>query len=339
MDTEYEDAKKVDTAKSCIDRRLYDAAETLLADVVSRTPADYVNQVRRDGALAIKFWSMADFMEYVGQEVRKGAAEGIQWLPNAYPRAHFFLGWIAIERGNLERAADWFSRARSLEPDNPLILCELGQTYLGQKRLDDARRVFAQAITDTCRPSDAQKAVAHRGLGYICIERLELDRAERHYRHSLEIAGPSATALNQLAFIEVLRNHPKGQAGQPQPEPAVRPPGATSVRMPLPSAPVSLGQAQMLYDQLESLQVQAPADMDTLNARNWDLLLTIITEWCEQKLRDYKTRGGSAPRSLVAEMPHVTQLLRRCLDRRMGPAVRSRIQALLMDFARAGIRI
>src|SRR5690349_6632814 len=101
---EIRDSEKVDEAIEALVKGRDKRAEDLLRPVVANTPESYVNEHEmEDGALAIKFWNQQEFVWYVlHQHQRKD--QNLSWVPNAYPRAHYYLGVVAVKSGRFEEA-------------------------------------------------------------------------------------------------------------------------------------------------------------------------------------------------------------------------------------------
>ncbi len=48
----------------------------------------------------------------------------IAWIGNAYPRAHYYLGFLCVKRRQFDRAVEFLDRGHQLEPTNPMLLCK-----------------------------------------------------------------------------------------------------------------------------------------------------------------------------------------------------------------------
>ncbi|WP_263351398.1 tetratricopeptide repeat protein [Acidicapsa acidisoli] len=60
--------------------------------------------------------------------------------------AHYYLGRIARQEGNLEEAAAELSRSLALKADQPEVLAELGQVYVSKKKYAEAESELSRAI-------------------------------------------------------------------------------------------------------------------------------------------------------------------------------------------------
>jgi Flp pilus assembly protein TadD len=60
--------------------------------------------------------------------------------------AHYYLGRIARQEGNLEEAAAELSRSLALKADQPEVLAELGQVYVSKKKYAEAESKLSRAI-------------------------------------------------------------------------------------------------------------------------------------------------------------------------------------------------
>src|SRR5688572_1555094 len=99
-DAERMDAERVDRAIDLIRSGDARGAEQILRDVVGRTPPDYRTRFERDGELFVKFWAAEDFLHFVTTMKERGAERPVSWLPNAYPRAHYYLAFLRVKAGD-----------------------------------------------------------------------------------------------------------------------------------------------------------------------------------------------------------------------------------------------
>ena len=202
---EAEDAKKVDLAAALLEKGEVDNAEKILLDVVSRCPDNYVYQYEEGGAICIKFWDMGEFLRYIGNLPKDSQNKpDVSWVPSAYPRAFFLLGYIAFERKDLASAAKWFEKAQTLEPKNARILSELGFTYGAMKRHSESLRCFSAIAEQGDKVPPEFQALAFRGMGVQLIDLGQLDLARQCFFRSLKIEPDNQLAKKELLYIDHL---------------------------------------------------------------------------------------------------------------------------------------
>ena len=105
----------------------------------------------------------------------------------------------ALQNGNTDFALDLLLQVSTEAPDKPFIFTNLGLTYLGLERLDEAAEAFAEAIS-----RDGDDAVAHNHLGIIeesATAGGNFEGALEHYRRSLQINGDYAYAHMNLGIL------------------------------------------------------------------------------------------------------------------------------------------
>ncbi|HEV3144173.1 MAG TPA: hypothetical protein VGZ47_09840 [Gemmataceae bacterium] len=203
---EAEDAQLVNKAVDRIGKKDFQGAQALLLEVVSRTPSNYVNQFETDGKVYIKFWDMPEFLGYIAIMQEKGPVKDVIWLPNAYPRAFFYLAYLQIELGNLKQALDYLDHGLILHPDHPKLMNEKAQALTGLRRFREALTIDERAFVDNTYTNLHDKALSLRGRGFVLIELGDLEAAEESFRRSLEYEPESPVVPQELAYIQQLRH-------------------------------------------------------------------------------------------------------------------------------------
>lgn len=200
------DARRVDEAVQAICAKDYSSAEQLLLAVCANTPPDYVNMWQgEDGGIVVKFWDEPAFLHYVSWPPPSGCGHDVRWMPNAYPRAHYFLGFVYVAVSRPADALGVLERGRELEPSNPHFNFEIAQALLRSGQAENAM-AFYDAVSEVGpHVSAAKLAVAKRGRGTALIDLKRLDEAQAAFRESLEHEPESALALNELIYIEQLK--------------------------------------------------------------------------------------------------------------------------------------
>jgi len=200
------DAQRVDEAVEAIRGKDFASAEKILLAVCANTPPDYLNMWQEeDGEVVVKFWDEPAFLHYVSWPPPNGCGHDLRWMPNAYPRAHYFLGFVYVAVSKPAEALGVLERGRDLEPSNPHFNFEIAQALLQSGQAESAL-AFYDAVSEVGpHVSSAKLAVAKRGRGAALIDLKRLDEAQDAFRESLEHEPNNALALNELIYIEQLK--------------------------------------------------------------------------------------------------------------------------------------
>jgi tetratricopeptide (TPR) repeat protein len=203
---EFADAKKVDIALAAIKANDPKQAISNLVDVIKNTPANYSNFEEDEESIAIKFWDQDAFTHYVNWHKNHGTANKIiRWIGNAYPRAHYYFGFICGKIGRYEQAIMFLDKGKLLEPTNPKFVLEKAFALMPSKRYREVLDLY-NLITDVSPfVSACDIAIARRGQGFALIEMMDLDNAEAAFNMSLKFEPGSEIALNELRYIDRLR--------------------------------------------------------------------------------------------------------------------------------------
>jgi tetratricopeptide (TPR) repeat protein len=201
---ERQDADKVEEAVTAIQQGQLDRARRLLEEVKANTPSEYAFQYEEGDALVMKFWDQTEFVHYVTRH-KDSIKKRLVWRTSAYPRAHYYLGFLEVKAGNYARAVELLDAGERLEP-NPHFLLEKAQAYL--RGFHDHQRAIAcyeEVLEQGGEVSSLLRAVALRGKGFVLIEMDHLDEAEACFRASLHLDPSSQVARNELTYIARLR--------------------------------------------------------------------------------------------------------------------------------------
>lgn len=200
------DADTVDAALEAIVEGNIDKAESLLASVITNTPSQYTNCEEDNEALSIKFWDQNAFIHYVTWQTQQELANRkINWIGNAYPRAHYYMGFICVKQKRFDRAIEFLDIGQSLEPTNPKFVFEKAQALVHSGKKNEALAMYDQVTEVGPYVSVRDVAVARRGRGFVLIELQNLDGAEAAFRSSLELEPANEIALHELQYIHHLR--------------------------------------------------------------------------------------------------------------------------------------
>ncbi|HZX32533.1 MAG TPA: tetratricopeptide repeat protein [Rhodocyclaceae bacterium] len=124
--------------------------------------------------------------------------------------AYYLKAYALVELGNFTDAKPSLERALALSPRNAQFLAELGNIYQREKDWKSALETFelAEAAAKEFSPpnmKNVELSRAWRGQGFVHIEQNRLDDAEKLYLRCLELDKNDAKALNELRYIEKLR--------------------------------------------------------------------------------------------------------------------------------------
>lgn len=200
------DARKVDRAIEYRKKGMLNRACTLLEEVILNAPKQYICKFEKSGQLYIKFWDRNKFIHFVKWNKNQGSEVSVTWLPSAYPRAYYHLGFINFEKKNYGMAIRFLEAGHRLEPSNPLFIIEkaniIGATGDRAKAISLLKQVpdVGPNVTKHC------KAIALRQLGFHLIEQGDIDAAESALHESLKYEPNNDIAKNELEYIFRLKS-------------------------------------------------------------------------------------------------------------------------------------
>lgn len=208
QDRESDDADSVNAAVEALMTGDVRKAESLLLRVIATTPPNYKNSFDDEQGISIKFWDQIEFVHFITWQQEHGQAskdKSIQWLGNAYPRAHYYMGYICVKQKKFERAIEFLDKGLALEPTNPKFIFEKAQALIHSGRLSEGMELYEQVNEIGPHVCARDLAVAQRGKGFVLIELGQLDDAEAAFRASLKHEPDNEIARNELLYIEHLR--------------------------------------------------------------------------------------------------------------------------------------
>jgi tetratricopeptide (TPR) repeat protein len=110
--------------------------------------------------------------------------------------AHFNLGVVCADRGQLEKALAQYIEALNIRPDYVEARFNLGVALAGLGRLDDAALAYRQVVE-----LEPEFAYAHVNLGAVLAKLGQTDEAIAQYETALEIEPENASARNNLGNV------------------------------------------------------------------------------------------------------------------------------------------
>jgi len=200
------DVAAVDEALEMLSQGGAREAVSRLVDIIKRTPEDYAHVTDTGEALSIEFWTQDEFVHYVTWGQANGGIEKqIVWTGNAYPRAHFYLGFVLVKDKQYERALAILEAGSQLQPTCPRFHLEIAHALGMLGRHKEAIERYDLVASEGPFTTLIDVGVARRGVGFVHIEAGDLDSAEASFLSSLEVDPDSENAKHELKYIEHLR--------------------------------------------------------------------------------------------------------------------------------------
>jgi len=199
-------AQAVDRAITEMNNGRISRAIPILEAVLAKAPDGYVNSEEREGKLYVRYWNTADFMGSVAAMNARGIQRDVVWIPNAFPRAAYYLGYIAIDRQRYDDAIRYLDRGLQLQPECATLAREKGYVLCRLGLYEQATSLLETALAWPSIMTDDDRAGLLRGLGSATIDQGRLDDAEAHYQASLKLDSQSKVAREQLAYIDHVRS-------------------------------------------------------------------------------------------------------------------------------------
>jgi predicted AlkP superfamily phosphohydrolase/phosphomutase/tetratricopeptide (TPR) repeat protein len=125
------------------------------------------------------------------QESKPGSDDAPK-APRPKPWADLLMGIIRFEEGDMEGALACMLKAEQFDPRLPDLHLRIGETYLRQRRMDDAGRAFQRALE-----IDGDSAEAHLGLAIVRLRQ----------RHNEEAAEQALLAVGLQHFLPLGHFH------------------------------------------------------------------------------------------------------------------------------------
>lgn len=116
------------------------------------------------------------------------------------PLYRFNLGLAHMHLNEPEKAAGRFNEAVRLDDDFAPAWAHLGLVYYHGKKLKEAESAWEKAA------ALEKNAEVENNLGMVCMERGELDRAEKRFRRAIEIDGNFILSHYNLGVLYQKRN-------------------------------------------------------------------------------------------------------------------------------------
>ena len=136
----------------------------------------------------------------------------------AWANAYMLKGYALVELGRTKEARAAVEAAIALSPFNSQFLGELGYLHQVDRAWTEALATYELSAEgarstspESSRNSDLARAL--RGQGYALTELGRLDEAEAVYRKCLELDSADAKAVNELRYIQSLRDTLRDKRG------------------------------------------------------------------------------------------------------------------------------
>jgi len=212
-DPEALDAGRVDAAVRALGGGDFKRAESLLRDVISRAPSTYEYATEQPGGVFMRFWDQQEFVHYTNwlqqnfQPLYRNRS--IFWIPSAYPRAYYYMGFLKIKTQHYHDALVYLEEGYRLEP-NAKFRLEMAQALIMLGRHQEALAIYDEVEEPGPFSGLREQSAALRGRGFVLIELGDINQAEETFRESLKLDPESKVALSELEYIAQLRE--QGQA-------------------------------------------------------------------------------------------------------------------------------
>jgi tetratricopeptide (TPR) repeat protein len=125
---------------------------------------------------------------------------------NTAADAHYYLGRIARQEGQLDEAIAQLRESATLKPDQPAVLAELGLVYTQMKKYGDAEKQLDRAIA-----LEANNYAANFGLLQLYARTGDSRREEQSKRFDAIKQENEEQLRDALRVIEV---HSQAEAGR-----------------------------------------------------------------------------------------------------------------------------
>ncbi|PKM43509.1 MAG: type IV pilus biogenesis/stability protein PilW [Gammaproteobacteria bacterium HGW-Gammaproteobacteria-1] len=114
--------------------------------------------------------------------------------------AHHYIAELYRRLDRKDKAAEHFSRAASLAPDDSAIQNNYGIFLCSEQRYDDGEERLLQALNNPVWPGRDQ---AYENLGQCMLDKGDPVKAERYFREALKVNGNLAKSLLAMADISL----------------------------------------------------------------------------------------------------------------------------------------
>lgn len=206
----YPDDPRLDEALRMMSKGAFEAAATTASTVVRSKPDV-------DRAQAILGVALNKLKNYEGARTALEKADASkQEFPERRHVPHF-LGWCCFHLGDLEAARKAFEEHLRRMPGEPDSTFGLGLVALGEDRLDDADKLFAEALDGFTkpkpRPTDQARVLTR--MADLALRRNDAPKAEELLERSIKASALQHETWSKLARV-------KDRLGKPQEADAAR---------------------------------------------------------------------------------------------------------------------
>jgi len=161
--------------------------------------------------LEIAFWDKKEFLSYVqfnqlfGDLFSENTDKTIIWKTPSYSKYCYELAYYSVEKKDYYNAIKMLNIGLRLEPDHPLLLCELGLALNQMGKHEKALEAYKHAFFARKWTKSSILARSLRGQGVVLIDIGNLDEAEKVFKKSLELETENRIAIEELKYIEYLK--------------------------------------------------------------------------------------------------------------------------------------
>ena len=199
-------AQAVAQAAALVQQQQPAQALALLEPVI----AGFDPQITEAEASGMAFCATSAMESLLYSSIAAGAKKSGKVFSADLCTALFLKGFALAELDRKAEALTTLEALTRLAPMHAHYWVELGAAYRAAGQLDAAHKAYQQAIDNVQWVEDhtsatLMRAAARRGIGYVLIEKGDLDGAEAAYRASLKDDPDSAIAKSELDYIKSKR--------------------------------------------------------------------------------------------------------------------------------------
>lgn len=146
------------------------------------------------------------------REAEEAVSKALELAPDDAARRRLYsdLGHMHKQRGEFEQAAEWYGRARDVDPDNASGLIYLGGIFARQGRFPDAEEAYRSAT----RCLYGVVSEAYYNLGLVLRSQERFDEAAGCFREAILRDRDYRKARKALRDVELCIKIIKGRADE-----------------------------------------------------------------------------------------------------------------------------
>jgi len=205
----------INQAVDLIQNNNYSEAKKVLDEFVEKRPNNWAARMSDNKTVRVFFWDKEQLAECgIFEIVAAGNKKMEPVMDSSYSKAYYLLAYLALESRNnpYNNALLNLDKGLELDPEQPTLQYEKAHLYYRLQRPEIAIEEYKKLINSSGCLSDPKRARAYRGLGESLVALAKYDEAETALYTSLKFEGSNKDALNELDYIDKLRNLGKENA-------------------------------------------------------------------------------------------------------------------------------